>query len=140
MGAGGAGTPLEVKAVDTNVVVRLLTADHPEQTGTARELLLAGIFISHGVLMETEWVLRSSYRWSRSAIAAGVADLLDLEGVRVLHDDAVLWALDRYRLGADWADMLHLLAARGTQSFLRFDRTLQRDAGAESPVTIELLP
>ena len=126
-------------AVDTNVIIRIITADDPLQTPVARALVARGVFISHSVLMETEWVLRSYYRWERGDIAETFDDLLNLEGVHVLHEDALFWALDRYRLGADWADMLHLIACRGTESFHTFDRSLVGDAGDAAPVPIEVL-
>ena len=139
MGVGGAGASLEVKAVDTNIVIRVITADDPDQTPVASALFAEGVFISHTVLMETEWVLRSYYRWDRIAIGEAFNDLLDLEGVYVLDETGLSWALDRYRMGADWADMLHLLAARGTDSFHTFDRSVARDAGDEPPLPIEVV-
>jgi predicted nucleic-acid-binding protein len=128
-----------VIAVDTNVIIRIVTGDDPLQTPIARALVARRVFISHSVLMETEWVLRSYYRWGRSDIAEAFDDLLNLQGVHVLHGEALFWALDRYRLGADWADMLHLIACRGTESFHTFDRSLIRDAGDAAPVPVEFL-
>jgi predicted nucleic-acid-binding protein len=47
-------------AVDTNVVVRYLTADDPEQFARAVAVVEgAETFVSLTVLLETEWVLRS---------------------------------------------------------------------------------
>jgi predicted nucleic-acid-binding protein len=128
-----------MKAIDTNIVIRVITADDPDQTPIASALLPGGVFISHTVLMETEWVLRSYYRWERIAIAEAFDDLLQLEGVYVLHETSLSWALDRFRMGADWADMLHLLAARGTESFQTFDRSVVREAGDEPPLPIEVV-
>lgn len=128
-----------MKAIDTNVVIRIITEDDPDQTQTARRLLSEGVFISHSVLLEAEWVLRSFYRWTRGDIADALADLVDLGGVHVLHGDLLSWALDRYRSGADWADMFHLLGARGTESFLTFDRRVVPTAGPAAPVRVETL-
>ena len=53
-------------AVDTNVLVRLLTGDDPAQTQRSVELFAQeSILIPKTVLLETEWVLRYSYelRW-----------------------------------------------------------------------------
>ena len=50
-------------AVDTNVVIRLLTADDPKQAAAATSLFAAGpIWIAKTVLLETGWVLQSGYR------------------------------------------------------------------------------
>ena len=51
-------------AVDTNILVRLLTEDDPKQTTAARSVFAAGpIWIAKTVLLETGWVLRSHYRF-----------------------------------------------------------------------------
>ena len=53
-------------AVDTNIIVRYLTADDLEQFPRARALIHgADIFVCTTVLMDTEWVLRRGYRFSR---------------------------------------------------------------------------
>src|SRR4051812_47826423 len=121
-------------AVDTNVVVRFLMADDPDQTEVARDCVAAGIFVSHGGLMESEWVMRSAYRMDRARIAALLADFLELGSVEVEDRDALLWASDRYRQGADWADMLHLIASRAQPSFATFDRSLAGAAGKDAPM------
>lgn len=49
-------------AVDTNVIVRLLTNDDPHQTEKVARLMEGNsVFISKTVLLETEWVLRVAY-------------------------------------------------------------------------------
>lgn len=61
-------------AVDTNIVVRLLVADDPVQSQIAAGLFRQHpIFIALTVLLETEWVLRSSYRFSAKAIWGSVS-------------------------------------------------------------------
>ena len=60
-------------AVDTNIVVRYLTADDPEQFAKARALIDGeDIFVCKTVLLETEWVLRRGYRFSRDRIIAAL--------------------------------------------------------------------
>jgi len=57
-------------AVDTNVVVRFLVRDDPKQAARAAELIRDNqIWISKTVLLETEWVLRSLYRFSPQSLA-----------------------------------------------------------------------
>jgi predicted nucleic-acid-binding protein len=126
-------------AVDTNVVVRLLVADDPDQSAIARRRAAEGIFISHGVLMETEWVLRTGYRLPRGKLADALRDLLELSIAEVEDRDDLRWAVDRYRRGADWSDLLHLIAARAHAGFATFDRALPRESGADAPTTIEVL-
>jgi predicted nucleic-acid-binding protein len=126
-------------AVDTNVVVRLLVADDHHQALKAQECVAAGAFVSHGVLMEAEWVLRTVYRLGRERLADSILDLLDLACIHAHDDDLLRWAVERYRRGADWADLLHLIAARAHASFVTFDRALTRQAGNEAPVAIKVL-
>jgi predicted nucleic-acid-binding protein len=126
-------------AVDTNVIVRFLVADDSHQARSAQECVAAGAFVSHGVLMEAEWVLRTVYRLAREGIAGGLLDLLDLDCIHAHDDELLRWAIERYRRGADWADLLHLIAARAHAGFVTFDRALNRQAGRDAPVPIEVL-
>ena len=126
-------------AVDTNVVVRLIMADDKAQLAAVKTRLPEGFFISHGVLMEVEWVLRSSYRLPPDEINRVLRALLDLNEIRIPRLSFVHWALDRHSAGADLADMLHLIAATGCSSFLTFDKGLVEATRAEMPIDVELL-
>lgn len=126
-------------AVDTNVVLRLLVGDNQDQTEVAQRRVAEGVFVSHGVLMETEWVLRAAYRLSRERIADSLSDLIELASVEIEDRDELRWATARYRSGADWADLLHLIAARAQGGFATFDRALPRQAGKGAPTIIEVL-
>ncbi len=127
-----------MKAIDTNVVLRFLLGDDPDQCEAAGECIAAGVFVSHSVLIEAEWVLRST-GWEREKINRTFADFIALESVEVAQRGQLQWALDRHRLGADWADMLHLIAASGHECFASFERRLAKQAGLASPVPIERL-
>lgn len=50
-----------MRAVDTNVLVRLVVRDDDEQAAAAEEFVAAGAWVSHLVLAETLWVLTSVY-------------------------------------------------------------------------------
>jgi predicted nucleic-acid-binding protein len=128
-----------MNAVDTNVIVRLLIGDDPAQTVAAERCVARGAFVSHGVLMEAEWVLRSVYQLSAQRIADDLAKLLDLDCIDVEDRTLLRWAADRYRGGADWADLLHLIASRAHGGFATFDRALPRQAGRDTPTPIEVL-
>jgi len=68
-----------VRAIDTNVIVRFLTADDAAQAAVARRAIEAGdIFIPTTVLFETEWVLRSGYGFSSEVIGTALAGLAGL--------------------------------------------------------------
>ena len=122
-----------MRAVDTNVVVRLIIGDDPNQTRLAEAELEKGFFLSHGVVMETEWVLRSYYRLQRDEIGGALHQLLHHANVIVPQADEVHWALDRYLAGADLPDMLHLIAAAPYGEFASFEKRLARWAGPNAP-------
>lgn len=116
-------------AVDTNIVIRVLTRDDIEQAPRARVLLEIGsAFVCKSVLLETEWVLRSLYRFERPAIVDGITRLLGLPGVEIEDRPAVARALDWYRGGLDFADALHLASSGRADAFATFDRALRRKA------------
>lgn len=129
-----------MKAVDTNVPLRLVTGDDPAQEAVARKLVENdGILISLTVLIETEWVLRSYYRWPRARIADALDALASLDGVEFERAQSALWAIDRFRAGADLADMVHLLVQGVSDGFATFDADLAPAAGESSPLPVETL-
>jgi len=127
-----------MRSVDTNIILRFLVRDDVEQEARADAILQQNFFVTLSVLVETEWVLRSSYRWSRQMIHQGLSGLWALPAL-IEIDPRVPWAFDRYAQGADLADMLHLIASTPADSFATFDRRLAAQAGPDSPVAIETL-
>ena len=78
-------------AIDTNIVVRYLTADHPEQSPKAKALINSqDVFVCTTVLLETEWVLRSVYGFAPADIVKALAAFAGLP--RVTLEDAALAA------------------------------------------------
>jgi predicted nucleic-acid-binding protein len=128
-------------AVDTNVVVRLLTGDDPEQFKTASAAVQGQeLFLCKTVLLESEWVLRFTYRFSREAIRDGFGKLLGYEDLQVEDRNAVLRSLSWYSHGMDFADALHLASCADAERFLTFDRPFAQTAKALTQVPeIELL-
>ena len=127
-----------MRALDTNVILRLLLEDEPKQLAVARRVVAEPALVGTGVLMETAWVLRSTYRQSRVAIADALSAILSAPTLHVNDEDGVRWALARYRdHGADLADMLHIVAARGSSSFASFEKHLGKQAGEATPVPVE---
>jgi predicted nucleic-acid-binding protein len=92
-----------VIAVDTNVVVRLLVGDDPEQAGRATALFAREpeVFLAKTVLLETAWVLRSVYGFAAPAIANALRRLAGLPNVVVEDAEQLTWALDPARRGLD---------------------------------------
>ena len=124
-----------VLAIDTNVLVRFVVDDDPEQATAARTLLEgAEVFVSTTVLLEAEWVLRSSYRLAKPAVLEALKAICGLPGVVVDEPDRVTAAMARAESGMDFADALHLAAAEACDAFVTFDRKLAKfAAGVEAP-------
>src|SRR5579871_6881198 len=106
-------------AVDTNVVVRFLTRDHPHQSPRARDLLLGhDSWLGVTVVLESEWVLRSAYRFSRSQVLAALRSLGGLPRLLIEHPIAVRRALALHEAGMDFADAMHLALGDHCDAFV----------------------
>ena len=118
--------------VDTNVLVRLLTADDRAQHRKARSLFEGEhVHLSLTVLLETEWVLRHAYGFDSKAIARALTDLASLERVSVEAEARLIVGLQGLQAGMDFADALHLAGCpKDASRFATFDRTLVRKARA----------
>lgn len=123
--------------VDTNVLVRLLTGDDPDQAGRAANLFARkNIFIPKTVLLETEWVLRYSYELPPQVVLAAFRNVLGLPQVMAEDSGALVEALARYEDGMDFADALHLASARKADGFATFDTRLKKRAGRQAKVRL----
>lgn len=112
-----------MRAIDTNVVVRYLTGDEPDQSARARAAVDGGaVFASTTVLLESEWVLRSVYGFAPEEVAAALRAFAGLPGVTVENPGRIAAALDRTEAGMDFADALHIGAATRCDAMLTFDR------------------
>jgi predicted nucleic-acid-binding protein len=133
--------------VDTNVLVRIILADDPEDTRVATDLVArlvrpggSGVFIPSTVVVELSWVLKMKKR-PRHSIAQTLEDLLTSSNVSVGNRAALLEALDAYREGsADFADYAILAEAEiegGCKVLATFDEELQKDPRCLSPRKID---
>jgi predicted nucleic-acid-binding protein len=129
-----------VRAVDTNILVRFLTADDPKQAKTARRVIEAGdIFIGVTVILETEWVLRAGYGFKPNVVAAGLRGIAGLPGVTIEEPAEIAQALDWMVEGMDFADALHLTRSNHCNAFLTFDKKLAARAKVKVGVIVETL-
>jgi predicted nucleic-acid-binding protein len=127
-----------VRAIDTNIVIRLLMGDDDDQSRRARAVVQGGdIFIATTVLLESEWVLRSGFGLRPTEIREALELLAGLAGVTVEEPARLAQALDWMADGMDFADALHLAKARDCTAFLTFDRRLIAAAAGRSPVRAE---
>lgn len=124
-------------AIDTNVLVRLLAADDPSQTKRAAMLFRnEQILIPKTVLLETEWVLRFSYRLAPAIIGAAFRHVFGLPQVQIEDPLVAMVALQDYDQGMDFADALHLASAGTAQAFATFDVALKKRAGQREKVRL----
>jgi len=126
-----------VLAVDTNIIVRFLTADHAEQFAKACAVIRAeDVYIWTTVLLETEWVLRRDYLFSRDQIIAALTAFAGLPRVTLEDPALAAKALEWMRSGLDFADALHLAKAEGCEAFVSFDQSFAAVANALSEVKV----
>jgi predicted nucleic-acid-binding protein len=116
-------------AVDTNVLVRLLTGDEPQQAAAARSLFAnEPVWIAKTVLLETGWVLSSLYQFEESAIHDAFTKLLGLKNVNMEDESSVAAALALMAHGIDLADALHLCSRPHEALFVSFDKSFVQRA------------
>ena len=116
-------------ALDTRIVVRLLMNDDEIQARVAYRLIAShDVSVTLAVLMETEWVLRTVYRFSKSRILDAMKGLSGLE--RMTFDDPVgaETALRAFENGIDFSAAVHLAQARTARSFATFDKDVVKKA------------
>jgi predicted nucleic-acid-binding protein len=128
-------------AVDTNVVVRLLTGDDPRQAAAARALFASGpVWIAKTVLLETGWVLRSLCGFDESAIRTAFTKLLGLKNVHVEDESAWAAALELTMSGIELADAIHLSGRPPGARFVSFDKSFVQRARRAGVAGISGLP
>jgi predicted nucleic-acid-binding protein len=122
-------------AVDTNVLVRLITRDDAAQTSSADAFVTRGAWVSHIVLVETVWVLDSVFRLQHTQIAVAVEMLLSHRDLVLQDPDVVQAALGHYRkrprLGFSDCIVLEVARKAGHLPLGTFDRHLGKLDGAK---------
>lgn len=124
-----------MRAVDTNVLVRLLVQDDHQQVAAARSYVAAGAWVSHLVLAEATWVLTFSYGVQHRELVSLVEVLLDDAELSLQEPEVVRSALELFRGHAklSFSDCLVLEIARkaGHTPLGTFDRALAKQPHAE---------
>lgn len=124
-----------MRAVDTNLLVRLIARDNPRQVSLAEAFVRPGAWVSQLVLAETMWVLDAVYDVSAEGIATAVEMLLEHESLTLQDPDVVEAALRifRTRPSLGFSDCLVLEIARkaGHTPLGTFDRALGALPGSE---------
>jgi predicted nucleic-acid-binding protein len=117
-------------AVDTNVLVRVITNDDHAQAARAAAFLRARdrVFVAKTVLLELEGVLRSAYRIDRRGMVSALRGLLSIRNIEIEDEGSVRLAIEWHEHGLDFADALHVASGGPEHTFATFDVTLHRTA------------
>jgi predicted nucleic-acid-binding protein len=122
-----------MKGLDTNVLVRFLTQDDPDQSRKAAAVIEGAARrgescrLDSVVLCELVWVLREAYEYGKRDICTALEKLLSTAEITVDEKELAHRALEDYRRGGDFAD--HLIGWRnhsaGCDTTYSFDRSLK---------------
>lgn len=123
--------------LDTNIVIRLLTNDDPDQRRSALQFA-AGLgkeylaFLPLICVVELDWALRSQLGYTRQDASNAISKLLRVRGLTVEHHDLVLKALRQVaQNNADFADAL--IAARSIEEGCISVNTFDKRAASRVP-------
>lgn len=123
-----------MRAIDTNVLVRVLARDEAAQVARADEFIGTSAWVSHLVLAETFWVLESVYDRTPVQLAGALSLLLSHESLTLQDADVVAAALAQFerKPALGFSDCLVLEIARkaGHLPLGTFDKGLAKLAGA----------
>lgn len=123
-----------MRAVDTNVLVRLIARDDTRQTASAEAFVATGAWVSLLALTETFWVLASVYELKAEDQARAIEMLLDHRQLVLQDHESVTAALQLFRSkpSLGFSDCLVLETARraGHLPLGTFDRKLGKIDGA----------
>ncbi len=127
-------------AVDTNIIVRLLTQDDELQYRKSLEIFQnQTIFILDTVVLETEWVLRFAYKFKPVEICTALRKLCGLPNVHLSNSSLVFQALQWHELGLDFADAFHLAQSQNHAEFYTFDNKFVKKAKGLTTCEVKLL-
>jgi predicted nucleic-acid-binding protein len=124
-----------MRAIDTNVLVRLLTRDDPHQAASADAFIEPGAWVSIVVLTEAMWVLAAVYDRSNTELATALGMMLDHKSLTIQDADLVTATLDLFRtrpsLGFSDCLILQLARKTGHLPLGTFDRGLAKIEGTQ---------
>jgi len=124
-----------MRAVDTNVLVRLITRDDARQTHSAESFIEKGAWVPVLALAEATWVLATVHELDSKGLARAIEMLLDHRELVFQDAETVAGALELFRAkpGLGFSDCLMLHSARkaGHLPLGTFDRNLAKVEGAQ---------
>ena len=127
-------------SVDTNVLVRLVTQDDPQQAQAVDRLLARHakkgefLFVPITVVLELEWVFRSKCKQTKAEFIGVISALLTTVEFSFEAEGALEQALVDYEEGvADFGEYMHLALSRAGKAlpFWTFDRKAAKALGVQ---------
>jgi len=131
-----------MNGLDTNILVRYITQDDPEQAVQATRLIetrctaITPGRVAHIVLCQLVWVLRRAYGYSKAQVVGVLDQVLVTAELAIENEGVAFQALDAYRDGpADFSDYLLALGNRaaGCEITYSFDTRLCAHPTAHLP-------
>ncbi len=125
--------------LDTNVIVRFLTGDHPIHSPRSRNLFARAavgdltLVVTDLAVAETVWVLQSFYSLRRDTITAALKDLIESTGIEVQNKAILFSALRNFaQINVDFVDAYHAAVATGESvGIASFDRDFDQFPGVK---------
>jgi predicted nucleic-acid-binding protein len=124
-----------MRAVDTNLIVRIIARDDPKQVALAEEFIRPGAWVSQLALAEAAWVLESVYQRKAAEIMTAIEMLLSHENLTIEDSEVVSLALEKFRgkptVGFSDCLLLEIARKAGHLPLGTFDRDLGKLEGAQ---------
>lgn len=124
-----------MRAIDTNVLIRLIARDDSRQAASAEAFIEPGAWVSVLVLAEATWVLKTVYGLRSKQLAKAIEMLLNHRDLTLQDPETVAAALELFRakptFGFSDCLMLQLARKAGHLPLGTFDRNLARIDGAQ---------
>ena len=127
-------------ALDTNILIRYIVRDDEKQFAQATKLIRSAIragetlYVPVTVLLEVEWVLRTSYTLSKAEVIAAISRLLSASELSIANETAIESALNLYQNhSADFSDCVHIALSHvaGESPLWTFDKAASKVKGAK---------
>lgn len=125
-------------AIDTNIIIRLITRDDEEQYQKSLQLFQNNsIFIADTVILETEWVLRFAYKFKPLEIGMAFRKVFGLPNVYLTNERIILQVIEWHEKGVDFADAFHLASSHHCLEFYTFDEKFLKKSQDLSHTTLK---
>jgi predicted nucleic-acid-binding protein len=124
-----------MRAVDTNVLVRLIARDDSRQAASAERFIEKGAWVSVLALAEATWVLSTVYQLKPKDLATAIEMLLNHRDLVLQDSETISRSLELFRakptLGFSDCLILQLAGRAGHLPLGTFDRSLSRIEGTQ---------